>query len=780
MAAKSLQLHILRLISVTLLVVSLAILLAVWFSTGSHVRAQINNNLEVGHGVLRQLLTTREQQLLNSAEILTADFGFRQAVASGDGATAHSALVNHGERIQADLMALVSLQGTITASTGAALQNDTAFPVQSMVAGAQANGSATAIVQLGTDIYQIIMLPVNAPVPVALTAIGFRMNAALAQELKQITHLEVTFVAQQDTDDTVLVSTLSDAEANAALRTTDRELHLRLPFSSRLPFATRQYPLADNQHIAVYLSASVDSVFAQFDVLQIEIMLITLVAIALSLAGGVLFARKLTHPLKMLAALAADIAAGHYRKDVKVSRNVQEIGNLMRAFNTMQADLGEREARIIYQAHHDPLTGLLNRQHVITLLDDMLHQPAPPQLLIACLNILDFRTVNDTFGHHVGDACLRQVSERLQALQGENRLAARLGGDEFLVVAPHHGAIEAETDTLRALLEQPYSSHELDITLRFSMGVAASPQDAGNASALIQKAGIALDLARRETKGIVFYERKMEEAHLKRLSLLADLKAAINANDGQLKMYYQPKICARTLTATRFEALIRWIHPHHGFVAPDMFIPLAEQAGLINSLTEWVVAAVIRQLGEWQQQDFHAQVAVNLSAQDLSREHLLEHINTLLQRHDVKPESISFEITESEIMRDARAAIQLLEKFRAQGFHLAIDDFGTGYSSLSQLKNMPVTELKIDRSFVMQLDTLEDDQIIVKSTIDLAHSFNLEIVAEGVENQAALNLLTQWGIDWIQGYYFSRPLPAGEVLPWVIDFTARQVVAVSG
>lgn len=776
MAAKSLQQHIQRLIGFTLMVVSLAILLAVWFSTGSHVRTQISNDLEVGNSVLTQLLETREQQLLNSAEVLTADFGFKQAVASGDAATAQSALDNHGERIQADLMALLSLDGTVTVTTRSALATGQAFPAMDMVQSTLNAGSATAVVQLDTDLYQVIMLPVKVPVPVALTVIGFRINEALAQELRQVTHLDVTFAAESTSSAPVRISTMPRDEMENALATSDAELNRRLPFLSQLRHTTKRYPLSEQNRIYVYLSTAVDSAFARFDELQLEIILISLVAIGLSLLGGALVARNLTRPLRMLAELAAEIAAGHYRRDVQVSRNVREIGDLMSAFNTMQADLSEREARIIYQAHHDPLTGLINRQHVLTLLDDMLQQPDAPALLVACLNILDFRIVNDTFGHNVGDSCLKQISTRLQELGGEQHLAARLGGDEFLFIAPQKEMATTANNILTAL-QQPYSSHELDINLHFSMGVAASPQDARSANALVNKASIALDLSRRQRQGIVYYERKMEEAYLKRLTMLADLKAAIQANDGQLKMYYQPKVCARTLTVSRFEALIRWIHPHHGFVPPDQFIPLAEQAGLINALTEWVVGAVIRQISDWQQQDFTAQVAVNLSAQDLSREQLLEHVNNLLQRHGVAASALSFEITESELMRDAKAAIQLLEKFRGQGFHLAIDDFGTGYSSLSQLKNMPVTELKIDRSFVMQLDSLEDDQIIVKSTIDLAHSFSLEIVAEGVENQAALQLLQQWGIDWIQGYYFSRPLPAGEVLPWVLQFTASQVIS---
>lgn len=768
---KPLQQHILRLITGTLLVLALAIMLAVWLSTYAHVQDQVQRDLNVGREVLQQLLNTREQQLLNSAEVLTADFGFKQAVATMDSATMESALQNHGARIKADLMAIVSLQGLIVASTTDTQQENSRFAHQNMLTSALEQGGMTGFIQVAQELYQVIVLPVRAPIPVGLAVIGFRLNADLAQELKKVTNLDVSFVAERKDSNGVQISTLVDDQLTLALAQQQDTWHWRLPFTRKAHYVTQAMPLSESQRITVYLTTSIDDAFANFDVLQLEIAFITLVAALLALVGGILFARKLTRPMQMLATMANDIANGHYRRDVQVTRNIIEVGQLMAAFNRMQEDISEREARIIYQAHHDPLTGLINRQHAITLLDDALRLQRTMALRVIVLNVLDFRTVNDTFGHLVGDACLRKISERLQSLQGEFLLAARLVGDEFLLVA---SAADLSPEQLQAHLQHTFAVQEVEVTLRFAFGVASYPGDANNASALIQKASIALDVARREKLGIAFYERKVEELHLKRLTLLADLKQALHANDGQLRMYYQPKVCARTLSAQRFEALIRWIHPEHGFVPPDMFIPLAEQAGLINGLTDWIVETVILQIAQWQHQHFSAQVAVNLSAQDLSRHHLLDHINDLLLRHRVDNAAVSFEITESELMREPKQAIALLNRFRDQGFKLAIDDFGTGYSSLSQLKNMPVTELKIDRSFVMQLDQAQDDQIIVRSTIDLAHSFDLEIVAEGVENPAALALLQKWGVDWIQGYYFSRPLPANDVLPWVHNFTQQQ------
>lgn len=779
MTSKNLRQHLLRLISGTLLVLVAAIMVAVWLATNTFVREKVQQDLKVGREVLQQLLQTRQQLLLGSAEVLTADFGFKQAVASQDSATIESALLNHGARINADLMALVSLQGFTVASSSAALQVQQRFPNTTVLDQALLDGNQTAFIALEQDLYQIMVIPVRIPIPVGIAVIGFRLNQALADEMKQLTSLDVSFVSEQNGAAPLTISTLPPDQQMQALQQQTADSTLRLPFLDKAPYRTEALPLTGANPVTIYLSASLASAYGGFDVLQLEILTIAIIALCATLIAGMVFSRKLTDPLQALANLADDIATGYYRRIDTVDRNVTEIGQLLSAFNRMQEDLSEREARITHNARHDSLTGLVNRERAIELIDIAIQKQLQPSLQIIVLNVSGFRVVNDSFGHWVGDQCLRMISERLLHIAHDFQLTARLVGDEFLLVLPAPEHCDITPDQVQQMLKAPYAVQDLDVTLDFVLGVALWPADANSAADLIQKASIALDMARRSHLAVAHYERKVEEMHRQRLTLLADLKQALAADDGQLRMYYQPKVCARTLNTNRFEALIRWIHPQQGFIPPDKFIPLAEQAGLINNLTDWIVEAVIKQISLWQQQSFQAQVAVNLSAQDLSRTNLLDHINRLLQLYGVTPDAVSFEITESEVMRDADKAIALLNTFRTQGFKLAIDDFGTGYSSLSQLKNMPVTELKIDRSFVMQLDKMEDDQIIVRSTIDLAHSFELEIVAEGVENAIALNLLQQWGVDWVQGYHFSRPLPAADVLPWVQSFSQQVVQAQS-
>ena len=775
MAVKTLQVRIVGFVIGLLVAMAITVALAVWFSTSNHSNEQIDDNLWVAESTLRQLLSNREEQLLSSAEVLTSDFGFKQAVASRDKDTIESVLHNHGERIGADLMVLLSLQGELLTSD--ALDINTQFNQDFFIRSTLNSGGANEYLLLNNQLYQVILLPVKAPLPIAIAMVGFELNQELANQWKTVTGLEVTFYAQQDTKTNIVASTLPQAEWDNAINNAYMpNSPQRLPLIARPKFASLKLDLSQSNlnDTGIFLSYPVEKAFREFDLLQWRIFIITLLGAVLALAGGILMAKNLASPIQFLATTASRIANGEFGLKVMDQRNTREINELASAFETMQQGLADREARIMYQAHHDPLTRLINRQHAITLLAEHLDSANYEPIAVICINILDFRIVNDTFGHVVGDQCLKLIAERMSSITGDNSFAARLGGDEFLLAVPSTSSQNQLADNILELLSSAYRIQELEITLKFSMGVSSAPKDSTLADQLVQKASIALDMARREQLGVAFYDNQMEETHMKRLQLLADLKNTLAANDGQLQMYFQPKVKTGAAAQFRFEALIRWIHPEQGFIPPDLFIPLAEQAGLIGNITDWVVEAVIKQIAHWKEQHFNAQVAINLSAKDLSRSNLLDSVHQQLDRYQLNTNCLAFEITESEIMCDAQQGIELLNRFRDSGFDLAIDDFGTGYSSLSQLKHMPVTELKIDKSFVLQLDQLEDDQIIVKSTIALAHSFNLKVVAEGVENQQSMDLLSEWGCDWLQGFYLSRPLPAKDVLSWVEDFTSRQ------
>lgn len=769
MRARPLQQKLFLFLLSSLLAVTLAFWITVMVSTNNHVRDQIDDNLLVGEKVFLQLLEDRQQQLFSAANVLTNDFGFKRAVATKDQGTIVSALENHGERIAADLMKVLALDGSLVASTSG--DSDPLILSQDVLSDVLQQGGKTGYLWQHGKLYQVIYLPVRAPKPIALAVMGFEVDQALADNLKNITSLDVSFFAASD-GKTAVISTLPPKGSEMGLMQRSTQDNPGNFFFDRADLVSRTMALGDANdgqvQVRAYLSLSAREAFREFDRMQIQIFVISIIAIAVIILLGRYSALKLSTPLRQLAEKAAHIARGEFQQSISASRNIREIGDLADAFTSMQQGLAEREEKILYQSSHDMMTGLFNRQYALQHLQKQLQERPQQALLAIVINVRQFKLINESFGHQVGDLCLVELSNRLRTF-AEGCMVARIGGDEFFLVINRPNEVGWRLRDLEACLGDQCQIDSLSISLKFSYGIADSSKDGHSASELLERASIAQDRARREHNPIVFYDPKIEEEHRKRILLLNDLKSALSGQSEHLYVYFQPKLGFTDTQEYRFEALLRWIHPEQGFVSPEYFIPLAEQAGLITQVTDWVIAEVIRQVAQWKQQGISARVAINLSARDLARPNILDMITGLLHAQQLEPRALSFEITESDVMSDAEAAIELLYRFRDQGFDVAIDDFGTGYSSLSQLKHMPVTELKIDKAFILNLDSSNDDQIIVRSTLMLAKQFNLQVVAEGVENQASLDMLQQWGCQWIQGFYISKPLPAKDVVDWMAN-----------
>ncbi len=442
-------------------------------------------------------------------------------------------------------------------------------------------------------------------------------------------------------------------------------------------------------------------------------------------------------------------------------------------------DLTDRkraEEALRHQALHDSLTGLPNRVRLGDLLTDNLRTAhATAQSLSLMLVDLDrFKEVNDTLGHQVGDILLRQVAGRLQQALGATETLARLGGDEFAIVLPAADAAAALV-VARLILQSLVTPFEVGLhllDLGASVGVAVYPEHGTEAEMLLQHADVAMYIAKRAQSGVAVYEPALDLHTVRRLALMRDLRRAIL--DEELSLHYQPKVAIATMQVCGVEALLRWTHPEHGFIPPDEFIPLAEQTGLIASLTEWVLLTALTQARAWRETARPLSVAANLSTRSLQDPHFPEVVARLLRRFEVAPTDLTLEITESSLMTDPPRARDVLIGLHDLGVRLEIDDFGTGYSSLGYLKRLPVDGLKVDRSFMQHL--LEDphDEVIVASTIGLAHSLGLRVVAEGVETQAALARLTDLGCDVVQGYFLSRPLPAEALGRWLHEYSTSR------
>ena len=447
------------------------------------------------------------------------------------------------------------------------------------------------------------------------------------------------------------------------------------------------------------------------------------------------------------------------------------------------SDISERkanEARIEYLAHHDPLTGLINRYNLENRLDQALLSAHRDDLRVAVMFIdMDrFKTINDTLGHHVGDLLLIEVARRLRDSVRESDIVARLGGDEFIVVltriADEMDAAPLGDKILRSL-GQTYVFDDKELHSSPSIGIAVYPSDGEDGPTLMKNADTAMYHAKeRGRNNVQYFTPAMNAAASERLGLENDLHQALR--NGELHLHYQPQVCSRDGRSVGVEALARWRHPLLGDISPLKFIPISEESGLIEALGNWVLEEACRQLSAWRVEGIDdIRMAVNLSAQQLRSPGLVQSVDAVLKRHRLKGRDIELEITESVAMENPERAIGQLQALRDLGIQLAIDDFGTGYSSLAYLKRLPIQILKLDRTFVRDIETDPSDAEISAATLALAHNLGLKVIAEGVETEAQRAYLLQHQCDFMQGYLFSKPLPAEDVLKFIRERCPERV-----
>lgn len=434
------------------------------------------------------------------------------------------------------------------------------------------------------------------------------------------------------------------------------------------------------------------------------------------------------------------------------------------------SELASANEELTYRALHDFLTDIPNR----TLLSDRLQQAilaAKREKKLVALMIMDldrFKEINDTMGHHSGDLVLQAVASRLRSTLRQFDTAARLGGDEFAVVLP--GIKDRETATLLAqkilhAVQTPLLLAGRSIDIGMSLGIALYPDQGDDAGVLMQRADMAMYVAKRTSSGYAFYDAEGDRHSLDRLALKGELRHAINHDE--LVLYYQPKIDFGSGRISGVEALVRWQHPKHGLMLPDDFIPLAETTGLIKPLTVWVLHQALRQAGEWRRRGLSITMAVNISATSLLDLQLPEIVAQALQETETEPVWLELEITETAVMKEPALAIDVISQLNNMGVRLAIDDFGTGYSSMAYLQKLLVTKIKIDKSFVVHMNSNENDAIIVRSLIGLGHNLGLTVVAEGVESQETWDQLKTLGCDFAQGYSMCRPIPQEQMWDWL-------------
>ena len=495
-----------------------------------------------------------------------------------------------------------------------------------------------------------------------------------------------------------------------------------------------------------------------------------IVGLFILLLGFVFLVKLILNPIETVTNALKDESKGI---ETMLDQNVSilETQNLMTAFKEMRLQIHSRQQELEYHALHDSLTGLANRELLNDRLEQSIHNAHQERSSFSIL-IMDldrFKEVNDTLGHAVGDKLLQQVAQRLTTLLREVDVVVRLGGDEFSILLTTAQEKNAEGIANKIIndFHNVFVVDDTPLYIGISIGIATYPQHGNTSQILQQRADVAMYVAKRNKTGYAIYDPKFDDYSVGKLSLISELREALEKD--QLFMEYQPVIDINTGTIISAEALLRWNHPERGKIYPDDIIPVAEQTGLINPITYWIIDTTAKFHKKLQKNNIDIKIAINLSIYNLQDRNFVENIIDIYEKNNISASNFIMEITESVVMNNPQQSIKVLNRLDALGIEIAVDDFGTGYSSLSYLKLLPLSKLKIDKSFIMDMIESDDDAMIVRSTIDLAHNLGMQVIAEGIENKEILELLSILQCELGQGYYISRPIIDEDLEQWIIN-----------
>lgn len=755
-----------------LFVVMIFILLIVYRTTYSHTQTQIAEQLEAGNAVVQNELESRKRYVGSTSRTITKDFNLIEQVVSRDADSITAALENYRGRAGATFSIVTDTKGKIIASTLEDMTLNQALPFGSF-SEADISNAQHVYGLYNNKAYQVFIWPLYAPEPnqIACLVMGYMLDDNLTKRLQKLTGLDVSFIQPGK----VFASSLPESE-RAMLSNLDMSFGssntwrtVTLDNIDYVTFAA-SLPMGDGKTMTVLLQRSLTDALRDYKSLQLQLIATQLFSLILAAIGAFFIASTITRPLRRMTEYVKHIAAGKYSAPLPLNSK-GEIGILVQEFTHMQHEITEREASILHLAYHDALTNLPNRNDFQRQVQAQveLSKINHGRAAVFVMDLDNFSDINVTLGHLSGDFLLKKIAERLLASCREGDHIARLGGDEFAVLIADFSSVHDVIQWVmhyRNIFNTPFEVENIALSVNATFGVAIYPEHAENAGTLMQRAEVAMYVGKHKRMPYSIYNSSQDHHSVLRLALMSELKSAIELN--QLVLYYQPKLELSSNTINAVECLVRWIHPVHGFINPDDFIPLAEQTGNIRLLTRWVIGAAFSQNQKWRnEQGLDLSMSINISAVDLLDPQFLPYIEAQLEHYQLAPESIVLEVTESAVMDDPEKAIAILSQINAMGVRLSIDDFGTGYSSMAQLKRLPVHELKIDKSFVLDVVNSEDDKIIVRATIELAHNMHLKVVAEGVENISALNLLLEFKCDSAQGYYLSKPMAAQAFEKWL-------------
>lgn len=760
----SLRQQIVLLLVSLVLLTTLAIQITSWWSASNFNNQQISQRIDNAIAILAEYTQAREELLITASRVLTADFGFKNAVATADKKTLQSMLQNHGERINADVMLLTDLDGELIAnSRNTSTSNQSLKKLQNSL---QSTPNRAQLAVVNGKLYQLILQPVLAPRAIAYTLIGFELDQQILDKLTNLTMMEISFLSV----DQVLLTSLGMTGSQAAFTDALAKQSKSWFFWSRPAFINTTIEPLTPQYapVNVVLTADLRPVYSEYDSLALKIIAVAAFIMLCAVIIGLFFAGKIVRPITRLVDVAKKFSLGDYQQDIQVGKSSSEIKSLSTALSTMGRDIKTRENQIIFQAEHDVLTGLMNAQTLRNTLDTAL--PEMGKSLQIAFYIDNFRQINDQLGPDFANTCLQIIAKRLANIRYPLRqLHARMDGIGFMSVLQLDDDQRPNELCEKILehLEQPLTHRDIELQLRFYTGISFYPEHGTEQQTILRRTQIAADFARSQHKRLHCYEMGQDEARLEQLAMVEALNAALKLKSDELYLHFQPKVSLKDHTITAVETLIRWQRPGSGNVAPDIFIDLAEQAGLIVPLTRWVVSQTMHQLKRWHQAGIPLQAAINVSAEDVCHPQFCQMLEQSASNAGIHPRFCIIEITERDIMYDEALGLLTLKSLKKMGFRIALDDYGVGQSTLVKLKDLPVDELKLDKAFIMTLDQSDKNQKIVKATITMAHSLGMKVVAEGVENAASLQLLKEMACDAVQGYYLARPMNPAQLETWL-------------
>jgi diguanylate cyclase (GGDEF)-like protein len=724
---------------------------------------EVESQLQSSGAVYDRLWQQRSLELQNAAQLLSRDFGFRAAVASGDNATMQSALGNAAARLRVRTAFIMTADGHVST-----IDPEVRSVHASTIWEPLDDGKLTGVLVIAGRPRQLVAAPIMAPTLIGWVVFAADLDGHEMRGLEQLSAipLHAAVIAYGNgrwSEASGSMSALDPRAASLAQVHVGQKAAFQMMVGGTKSIAlAKPLPTFSNGERAILLLAyPTTQAMADARKLQLALGIMTFLGLMLVAFATWKAAGRITQPLARLDEAAGRLASGQH-VEVRV-RGEDELARLANSFNEMAAKIAEREQRITQLAFNDTLTGLPNRTMFQQQLEHAFRasEGNGSLFVLHCLDLDQFKVINDTLGHPAGDLLLIEAAHRVQhAARGH--FVARLGGDEFVVlqsVGEDRDAIDRLARDILITMAQPLSVDGNQFVPSTSIGIAIAPQDGEDSGTLLRNADLALYRAKEAGRGTyAFFEQSLNERAQQRRQVESDLRQALER--GEFELYYQPLFDLEQNRICSFEALLRWRHPEQGLISPAEFVPVAEDTGLIVPIGAWVVREACAQASTWPE---NVRVAVNVSAVQFHRGGVQETVLRALAETGLKADRLEVEITESIFLEGGESTLRLLHGLRALGVRIALDDFGTGYSSLSYLQSFPFDKLKIDRSFIQNLLTREGAIAIVHAITELANALGIETTAEGVEETAQLMELRAHGCSSVQGFLFSEPMSAADV-----------------